>query len=147
MIPAKYQTLKITSNTQSLRLVERLIEDVCQIYSVNEDCYGNMLIAVTEAVNNAILHGNKGNPEKFVKIGFESDDNTLVFSVADEGPGFDYQSLPDPTDLPRAADRRRGGISDTHLRGHQHQHQRPGGDQSAARPANPDTRRLPRTLL
>ena len=98
MIPAKYQTLKITSNTQSLRLVERLIEDVCQIYSVNEDCYGNMLIAVTEAVNNAILHGNKGDPEKFVKIGFESDDNTLVFSVTDEGPGFDFQSLPDPTD-------------------------------------------------
>lgn len=98
MIPAKYQALKITSNTQSLRLVERLIEDVCQIYSVNEDCYGNMLIAVTEAVNNAILHGNKGDPEKFVKIGFESDDTTLIFSVTDEGPGFDYASLPDPTD-------------------------------------------------
>ncbi len=98
MIPAKYQTLKISSNTQSLRLVERLIEDVCQIYSVNEDCYGNMLIAVTEAVNNAILHGNKNDPDKFVKIGFESDDNKLVFSVIDEGPGFDYESLPDPTD-------------------------------------------------
>ena len=98
MIPAKYQTLKITSNTQSLRLVERLIEDVCQIYSVNEDCYGNMLIAVTEAVNNAILHGNQSNPEKYVKIGFESDQNKLVFSVTDEGPGFDYVSLPDPTD-------------------------------------------------
>jgi serine/threonine-protein kinase RsbW len=98
MIPAKYQTLKITSNTQSLRLVERLIEDVCQIYSVNEDCYGNMLIAVTEAVNNAILHGNKSDPEKFVKIGFESDKNKLVFSIIDEGPGFDHASLPDPTD-------------------------------------------------
>ena len=98
MIPAKYQTLKITSNTQSLRLVERLIEDVCQIYSVNEDCYGNMLIAVTEAVNNAILHGNKNDPEKYVRIGFESDENKLVFSVSDEGPGFDYASLPDPTD-------------------------------------------------
>ena len=49
-------------------------------------------------MNNAILHGNKGDPEKFVKIGFESDDNTLIFSVTDEGPGFDYASLPDPTD-------------------------------------------------
>lgn len=98
MIPARYQTLKITSNAQSLRLVERLIEDVCQIYSVNEDCYGNMLIAVTEAVNNAITHGNKNDPEKFVRIGFESDENKLIFSVMDEGPGFDYQSLPDPTD-------------------------------------------------
>lgn len=98
MIPTKYQTLRIHSNTQSLRLVERLIEDVCQVYSVNEDCYGNMLIAVTEAVNNAINHGNKNNPEKFVRIGFESEDNKLIFSITDEGEGFDYTNLPDPTD-------------------------------------------------
>ena len=98
MIPAKYQTLKINSNTQSLRLVERLIEDVCQIYSVNEDCYGNMLIAVTEAVNNAILHGNKNDPDKFVRIGFESEDDKLIFSITDEGSGFDHENLPDPTD-------------------------------------------------
>jgi serine/threonine-protein kinase RsbW len=98
MIPAKHQTLKINSNTQSLRLVERLIEDVCQIYSVNEDCYGNMLIAVTEAVNNAIVHGNKNDPDKYVRIGFESDEEQLVFSITDEGQGFDYTNLPDPTD-------------------------------------------------
>src|SRR6478609_11135186 len=98
MIPTKYQTLKINSNTQSLRLVERLIEDICQVYGVNEDCYGNMLIAVTEAVNNAIHHGNKDIPEKLVKIGFESDNNKLVFSISDEGEGFDYEHLPDPTD-------------------------------------------------
>lgn len=98
MIPTKYQTLKINSNAQSLRLVERLIEDVCQVYGVNEDCYGNMLIAVTEAVNNAIHHGNQDDPEKVVRIGFESNNSKLVFSITDEGKGFDYASLPDPTD-------------------------------------------------
>lgn len=98
MIPTKYQTLKINSNTQSLRLVERLVEDVCQVYGVNEDCYGNMLIAVTEAVNNAIQHGNKNDLEKFVRIGFESEDGLLIFSITDEGTGFDYQNLADPTD-------------------------------------------------
>jgi len=98
MIPTKYQTLKINSNTQSLRLVERLIEDVCQVYGVNEDCYGNMLIAVTEAVNNAIHHGNQDDPEKVVRIGFESENSKLTFSITDEGPGFDHSSLPDPTD-------------------------------------------------
>jgi serine/threonine-protein kinase RsbW len=98
MIPSKHQTLKINSNIQSLRLVERLIEDVSEIYGVNEDAFGNMMIAVTEAVNNAIQHGNKNNPEKFVKIGFECDDNKLVFSVTDEGDGFDYLGLPDPTE-------------------------------------------------
>jgi serine/threonine-protein kinase RsbW len=98
MIPSKHQTLKINSNIQSIRLVERLIEDVSEIYGVNEDAFGNMMIAVTEAVNNAIQHGNKNNPEKFVKIGFECDDNKLVFSVTDEGDGFDYLGLPDPTE-------------------------------------------------
>lgn len=98
MIPTKYQTLKINSNTKNLRLIERLIDDVCQVYNVGEDGYGNMLIAVTEAVNNAIHHGNQDNPDKFVRVGFESDNNLLIFSVADEGNGFDPGSLPDPTD-------------------------------------------------
>lgn len=98
MIPTKHQTLKISSNAQSLRLVERLVADICEVYNVNEDVYGNMLVAVTEAVNNAILHGNKNDPEKFVKIGFEADDKHMVFSIADEGQGFDYYNLPDPTD-------------------------------------------------
>lgn len=98
MIPAKFQTLKINSNVESLRLVERLIEDVCDVYNVNEDCYGNMMIAVTEAVNNAIHHGNKNDPTKTVKIGFESENNKLIFSVTDEGEGFDHLGLPDPTD-------------------------------------------------
>jgi serine/threonine-protein kinase RsbW len=98
MIPAKGENIKISSNTNNLRLVERLIDDVCQIYNVNEDSYGNILIAVTEAVNNAINHGNQNNPNKFVNIGFESQNQKLVFSVTDEGPGFNYDDLPDPTD-------------------------------------------------
>jgi serine/threonine-protein kinase RsbW len=98
MIPARGQKLKIDSSADNLRLVERLIEDVCEIYNVSEDNYGNILIAVTEAVNNAIYHGNKGNPGKSVQIGFENLDKKITFTVSDEGPGFDYKNLPDPTD-------------------------------------------------
>lgn len=98
MIPARGQKLKIESAAENLRLVERLIEDVCDIYNVTEDNFGNILIAVTEAVNNAIYHGNKGNPNKSVQIGFENEDTKITFSVSDEGQGFDYDSLPDPTD-------------------------------------------------
>ncbi|MBC7695912.1 MAG: ATP-binding protein [Burkholderiales bacterium] len=98
MIPAKGEKLHITSSSDNIRLVERLVEDVCDVFNVNEDSYGNILIAVTEAVNNAMYHGNQGNPEKKIKIGFESGDKNIQFSVADEGIGFDYASLPDPTD-------------------------------------------------
>lgn len=98
MIPAKGETLNITSSSDNIRLVERLVEDVCDVFNLNEDNYGNILIAVTEAVNNAIYHGNEGNPEKYIKIGFESGGNNIKFSIADEGNGFDYTNLPDPTD-------------------------------------------------
>ena len=98
MIPAPGKKIKIESTAENLRLVERLVEDVCEIYNVNEDNYGNILIAVTEAVNNAIQHGNKGNPKKTVQIGFENGNKKLTFMVSDEGAGFDYESLPDPTD-------------------------------------------------
>jgi len=98
MIPTKRDGIKINSKADNLSLVERLIDDVCQDYKVNEDNYGNILIAVTEAVNNAICHGNQNNPEKFVHIGFKSSNKQLIFSIKDEGPGFDYTNLPDPTD-------------------------------------------------
>ncbi|MBK9285706.1 MAG: ATP-binding protein [Sphingobacteriaceae bacterium] len=98
MVPAKGENIKISSSPENLRLVERLIDDVCQVYKVNEDSYGNILIAVTEAVNNAMFHGNKNDPQKQVHIGFESNDKQLTFKIKDEGPGFDYTNLPDPTD-------------------------------------------------
>jgi serine/threonine-protein kinase RsbW len=98
MIPARGEKLKLGSSPDNLRLVERLIEDVCQVYNVQEDSYGNILIAVTEAFNNAVHHGNQNNPSKNVLIGFENKDQQLLFSVTDEGNGFDYDSLPDPTD-------------------------------------------------
>lgn len=98
MIPAKGEHIKISSTNSNIRLVEKLIDDVCQIYKVNEDAYGNILIAVTEAVNNAIQHGNQNNPEKFVKIGFDNVNQYLRFNVSDEGNGFNYNALPDPTD-------------------------------------------------
>jgi serine/threonine-protein kinase RsbW len=98
MIPTLLQPLKIQSDTKHLRLVERLIEDICQLYDVNEDAYGNILIAVTEAVNNAMAHGNKSNPDKVVNISFSAENSKLIFSISDEGQGFDYKNLPDPTD-------------------------------------------------
>lgn len=98
MIPSKGQKIDILSSSENIRLVEKLVEDVCEVFSVNEDSYGNILIAVTEAFNNAIYHGNAGNPAKHIKIGFESTDKNIQFSVEDEGKGFDYDALPDPTD-------------------------------------------------
>jgi serine/threonine-protein kinase RsbW len=97
------QQISFTSKAENLNQVEVLINTVCKDYEVNEDYYGNILIALTEAVNNAIHHGNKSNPNKTVTLGFYAENSILKFTVEDEGPGFDYQNLPDPTD-PKLAD-------------------------------------------
>src|SRR6185436_12342759 len=98
MSQSRGESLKINSKADNLHLVEHLIDDICRLYNVNQDNYGNILIAVTEAVNNAIHHGNQNNPDKFVHIDFQRGEKQLIFYIKDEGPGFDYANLPDPTD-------------------------------------------------
>lgn len=92
------QQLTFPSKAENLNKVEVLINSVCKDFEVNEDYYGNILIALTEAVNNAIHHGNKSNPNKEVRINFDAEGSILKFMVEDDGPGFDYDNLPDPTD-------------------------------------------------
>jgi serine/threonine-protein kinase RsbW len=92
-------SLNLVSTSESLTVVEKKIDEVTKEANVNEDLYGNVLVAVTEGVNNAIHHGNKSNPEKNVDINIEiNTDNQLVFIIKDQGEGFDPDALPDPTD-------------------------------------------------
>lgn len=89
--------LKISSKSENLARVEKLIDDICDTYNIGENNYGNILIALTEAVNNAIVHGNKSNPDKEVEISFDNEGDWMKFSIKDEGEGFNFESLPDPT--------------------------------------------------
>ncbi len=89
--------LSIPSDFGSIRQVENLVDDVCNRLEVNEDYYGNVLIAVTEAVNNAIEHGNGIGSELNVDLSVGDKESDFCFSVKDHGRGFDFNNLPDPT--------------------------------------------------
>ncbi|MCC6601116.1 MAG: ATP-binding protein [Crocinitomicaceae bacterium] len=92
------KTIQFPSVIDNIHLVEQFVEDICAEYRIKEDYFGEILISMTEAVNNAIVHGNKLDTSKNVTVQFEvPDDKNLRFRVEDEGPGFDYDSLPDPT--------------------------------------------------
>jgi len=91
------RTIQFPSVVDNITVVERLIDEVFAEYQISEDHYGELLIAMTEAVNNAIVHGNKLDPTKQVIVTFSVEGKDLVFRVEDEGPGFDYSNLPDPT--------------------------------------------------
>lgn len=88
----------LNTESTSIQKVEKYIDSICSKYNVNSDYYGNILIALTEAVNNAMCHGNGMDPHKKVKLSYKTEKDELDFFVEDEGQGFDYDSLPDPTD-------------------------------------------------
>lgn len=92
------QRIDFPAKAENIALAEKLIDDACARHNVHESRYGNILIALTEAVNNAIHHGNRLDPAKNVTLGYVAKEDSLLFMVQDQGPGFDYSHLPDPTD-------------------------------------------------
>lgn len=93
------QQVKITlpSLMENIRIVESFIDNAKERFDIDDDIYGNIMVAVTESVNNAIRHGNKFDKDKNVHLSLFVEPNRLRFEVEDEGMGFDYHHLPDPT--------------------------------------------------
>ena len=91
-------SMEFAAKAENIALAENMIDELCKKYEIHESLYGNILIALTEAVNNAIHHGNRLDPQKQVKLSYEAREKDLVFLITDEGPGFDFENLPDPTD-------------------------------------------------
>lgn len=92
-------TIKIVipSITENIRIIESFIDNAKERFQLDDDIYGNIMIAVTESVNNAIMHGNKNDKSKNVTLSLSLNQNVIHFTVIDEGKGFDFQNLPDPT--------------------------------------------------
>jgi serine/threonine-protein kinase RsbW len=90
-------SIQIPSILDNIRMIESFIDNAKERFQLDEDLYGNIMIAVTEAVNNAIKHGNGNNSSKNVFLSLTLNDNLLRFVIKDEGSGFDHNNLPDPT--------------------------------------------------
>lgn len=98
MIKTDKQSFAFPSIKENVALVEKLVDEICNYYNIGDEHYGNILVALTEAVSNAIYHGNQLDPNKFVEFYYESKNGMLCFTVADEGNGYDPDAVPDPTD-------------------------------------------------
>jgi serine/threonine-protein kinase RsbW len=92
-----YKNIRIESDITNLRIVEKAIDEVTNEMGISQDNYGKILVSTMEAVNNAIMHGNKSNPEKVVDIEIAFKTNVLKITVEDEGQGFRPEEVPDPT--------------------------------------------------
>ncbi len=89
--------LNFPSDIGNLRLVEKAIDELSLELDLSDEVYGNVLVATMEATNNAIIHGNRSNPEKEVKIKMKLEDKELMVHIEDQGEGFDHMNIPDPT--------------------------------------------------
>lgn len=90
--------IQIPSLTDNLRIVESFIDNVKEKFSLDDDIYGNIMISVTESVNNAIHHGNKQDKSKNVSVTLNLNESQVRFTIQDQGKGFDFHNLPDPTE-------------------------------------------------
>jgi serine/threonine-protein kinase RsbW len=90
---------RLSSHVDELLRLDALLMELLSAWGVAESLQSGVVVAVTEAVSNAIVHGNRQDPHKQVQLIIEREPqiDALRVIVEDEGMGFDPQSIPDPT--------------------------------------------------
>lgn len=88
----------VTSDRDELRAIPKLLEEVRNRCPLDDAQFFNLVIALTEAVNNAIVHGNDNNPALTVRYVVSCTDRGVFCVVEDQGSGFDLDRIADPTD-------------------------------------------------
>ena len=87
----------IENDSHLLKEVSNHLIKALKEQGVEEDIVFDIHVGFEEALRNAMIHGNKQNPDKKVTIETEIKDNSVIIRVEDEGEGFDPALLPDPT--------------------------------------------------
>lgn len=90
------KSIKIKSKVDNLIYVERFIRKISNDFEFSKNLYIKIILSVTEAFNNAILHGNKKDQNKNVIISFFNENENYNFSIIDEGNGFDVCKIENP---------------------------------------------------
>lgn len=89
--------LSISSEIVNIKKVESFIEYFMDEFQIQEKLRGKIALSIVEAVNNAIISGNKQNPQKMVKLKAIKNTKRVIITIEDEGEGFDFKQIPDPT--------------------------------------------------
>jgi len=88
--------MTLQSNPKHIRKVEPFLKKINRIAHLDEIQMHKMMVSLTEAVNNAIIHGNKSDPEKKVRVRCEVLPGWIIVSVQDEGEGFVLKKVRNP---------------------------------------------------
>ncbi|MCX6138630.1 MAG: ATP-binding protein [Ignavibacteriales bacterium] len=88
--------LTLSSDPKNIHQVEEFLLTLNQELHIDEEKFYAVMLVVTEAVNNGIVHGNKRDKTKQVTVSCSTENHILTIKVGDEGGGFDPRVLPDP---------------------------------------------------
>lgn len=88
--------IELRSNPGNISMIDGFVQKLVEEYKLSPNQYGNILISLTEAVNNAIIHGNSKDESKKVQIQLRRLKDKLAISVSDQGRGFDPSQVSDP---------------------------------------------------
>lgn len=91
-------SLTIDSKRSEILKFENQLEKVNKEFGLSEEKFVNLQIASSEALVNAIVHGNKGNLDKKVHIDICFSESEIIIKIKDEGTGFIADKVPDPTE-------------------------------------------------
>lgn len=98
MAKSNTKKLVLSSKFEEMEQLEPFIEELQEWAHFDDEDSGRIMLTLSEAVNNAIMHGNEENPDKqvFILTKLDKANNTLQISIEDEGNGFDPNEIPDP---------------------------------------------------
>lgn len=89
-------SFRLSSTMESVCEVEAAAEKLAEEAGLDEDQRFHVTMAVREAAVNAVLHGNEYDPSRQIAVSLENTGKSLIFTIADEGTGFDPDEVPDP---------------------------------------------------
>jgi serine/threonine-protein kinase RsbW len=89
--------LSLPSHIETVATAAAAVAEFVGRSGISDDAAFGIDMAVREAVTNAVLHGNRQDENKTVDIVLKSSPDAVEISVHDQGPGFNPESVPDPT--------------------------------------------------
>lgn len=89
--------LRLPSSPNSVSQLESFVQSIIREHKICEGKFSDILVSLTEAVNNAIIHGNQYDENKKVMVKCKTSTRGIQFSIVDEGKGFNPENIPDPT--------------------------------------------------
>ena len=95
--PKLWCSCDIESDVRMARDVEEAILSQCQKHAYSDRDLFALKLAIEEAINNAVRHGNRGDATKRIHIKYRVTPRRCDVTIADEGNGFNPAAVPDPT--------------------------------------------------